>query len=197
MLLAIALLLAFQEQAQPTPVFGTTVVIPSGLRGDIYFLGHHPGAIPKVEKKRAKGTIYTTSLNVPPQDFKLGFPGVTDRLEWFAIDYTGKFYVSVPGVYRFQLTSDDGSELAVDSRKIIDNGGLHPPKIKEGEVCLATGIHDLRVLYFQGIKYLVALILEVAAPDQTKMQIFDTGSFKPPAGDPKEWPPSNPGPCAR
>jgi hypothetical protein len=33
------------------------------------------------------GTIHTSSLNIPPRIFTDGFPGVTDRFEWFAIDY--------------------------------------------------------------------------------------------------------------
>ena len=27
--------------------------------------------------------------------FREGFPGITDRFEWFAIEYTGTFYVTV------------------------------------------------------------------------------------------------------
>ena len=43
------------------------------------------------------GTIYTNSLNVSPQRFDESFPGITDRFEWFAIDYTGKFWIEQPG----------------------------------------------------------------------------------------------------
>ena len=42
--------------------------------------------LPKFEKMKPVGTIYTSSLNLPPQDFRQGFPGVTSRFEWFAID---------------------------------------------------------------------------------------------------------------
>jgi hypothetical protein len=189
------LLLAQTSPPDQPPVFGTTVVSPSGLQGNIYFLRRHNGAQPKVEKKRAKGTIYTTRLNIPPQDFTLGFPGVTDRLEWFAIDYRGKFYVTSPGTFRFRLTSDDGSELYIDGRKIIDNGGLHTPQAKDGTICLATGVHEIRVLYFQGPKYLVALILEVARPGEPSLRIFDTEAFKPPPGDPADWPKPESAPC--
>src|SRR5947199_345334 len=73
------------------------------------------------------GTIYTTSLNVPPQDFDKGFPGVTNRFEWFAIVYTGRIWVSIPGLYRFHLLSDDGSRLLVDGKRVLDNDGIHAP----------------------------------------------------------------------
>lgn len=183
--------------ADPTPIFGTTVVQPTGLEGDIYFLWLHDGWMPKAfGKGHIKGTVYTTRLNVPPQDFRQGFPGVANRLEWFAINYHGKFYVSRPGVYRFELTSDDGSELHIDGKKIIDDGGIHPPKTVDGSVCLATGIHAIRVPYVQGPKFSVALVLKVAPPGEG-MRIFDTNSFLPPQEDPAKWPAAQAGPCGK
>src|SRR5271166_6476239 len=109
MRLALLLFLLAAQTSSPqgtVPTFGTTVVLPYGLRGEIYLL--HPGTerLPKFEKLEPVGSIYTTSLNVPPRDFSQGVPGVTDRFEWFAIDYTGKFWIERPGIYRFALTSD-------------------------------------------------------------------------------------------
>ena len=106
--------------AQPTPAFGITVVIPSGLEGKIYHIRHNTSHLPDFGKMKAKGMIYTTSLNIPAQAFDQGFPGVTKRFEWFAIDYSGKFWVSKPGSYSFQLTSDDGSKLFVDDALVND-----------------------------------------------------------------------------
>ena len=131
------------------------------------------------------GVIYTSALNVPPQDFMKGFPGVTDRLEWFAIDYTGRFWIENPGEYRWALTSDDGSRLFIDGELAIDNDGLHPPITKFAQKTLAGGIHDIRVTYFQGPKYHVALMLEVAAAGE-QLHVFSTDEFKPPP-DPESW----------
>ena len=66
------------------------------------------------------GTIYTKALWVPPREFKEGFPGVTTRIEWFAIDFSGKFYVNQPGTYQFAIRSDDGSRLYIDGKQHID-----------------------------------------------------------------------------
>src|SRR5947209_2540591 len=132
--------------AQEPVVFGTTVVIPSGLRGAIYHIRHtSTGEAFNFDKLKPAGTIYTSSLNVPPQDFKQGFPGVTKRFEWFAIDYTGRFWIDTPGKYTFDLLSDDGGWLYIDDALIIDNGGLHPPEEKTGSVNLEGGIHRIRV----------------------------------------------------
>ena len=172
-------------EQDPVYVFGTTVVIPSGLQGVIYYISHSAKNLTELDKEKPRGTIYTTSLNIPPQDYKLGFPGITKRLEWFAIDYTGKFWIGKPGEYQWELTSDDGAMLYVDGQLVIDNGGLHPAVTLHGKTQLSGGTHTIRVPYFQGIKYHVALVLKVAGPGQD-FRVFSTEEFKPPA-DPTTW----------
>ena len=156
---------AQEKEQEPVYVFGTTVVIPSGLKGIIYFI-HSEKKLNDLLKEKPRGVIYTSSLNVPPQDYSLGFPGISKRLEWFAIDYTGRFWIDKPGEYRWELTSDDGSMLFIDDKLVIDNGGRHAPVTLKGTTQLSGGIHNIHVPYFQGIKYQVALVLKVAGPGQ-------------------------------
>src|SRR5580704_15930666 len=152
-------------QEEPVPVFGTTVVIPSGLRGLVYYIHHNRTQLPDFEKLKPAGpAIYTSSLNLPPQDFHQGFPGVTKRTEWFAIDYTGRFWIIDPGRYTFALLSDDGAKLYIDNEVVIDNDGQHPPQEKTGAIDLAGGVHGIRVSYFQGPKFQIALVLRIAGP---------------------------------
>jgi hypothetical protein len=160
--------------------FGTTVVLPSGLQGQIYHISKFAKQLPNFEKKKPSGTIYTTSLNIPTQDFHLGFPGVTKRNEWFAIDYTGRFWIEKPGRYKFILTSDDGAMLYIDDKPIIDNDGIHPTATKDGTEELTLGVHRIRVSYFQGPGFQLALILQVEPPGESP-RIFDTNEFKPPS----------------
>lgn len=177
---------AFGAQDEPLPVFGTTVVIPSGLRGLVYHIHHNSSKLPDFDKMKPAGPpIYTSSLNLPPQDFRQGFPGVTKRFEWFAIDYSGRFWITTPGRYAFSLLSDDGAKLYIDDQVVIDNDGTHPPLKQKGAIDLSSGIHRIRVSYFQGPKYYVALVLKVAGPGQ-EMHVFSTDEFKPPP-DPGEW----------
>ncbi|MCU1238429.1 MAG: hypothetical protein JWP63_6396 [Candidatus Solibacter sp.] len=173
------LFVAVLSAQEPPAKFGTTVVINSGLRGDIYFLHSDTKWLPDFRKMKPKGTIYTSSLNIPPQNFKEGFPGVTKRFEWFAIVYTGRLWIANPGDYRFVLTSDDGAKLWVDDRLAIDNDGIHWAMDASNRVTLTAGIHSLRVAYFQGPRQEVALILKVAGPGQ-RLHIFNTDEFKPP-----------------
>jgi len=185
LLLALASLAA-PAQEESTPIFGTTVVIPSGLRGLVYHIHHNTKALPDFAKLKPAGpAIYTSSLNLPPQDFRQGFPGVTKRMEWFAIDYTGKFWINDPGMYSFSLLSDDGAKLYIDDQLVIDNDGVHAPVEKTAAVELAGGIHRMRVSYFQGPKYLVALVLKIAEPGH-ELRVFSTDEFKPPP-DPGQW----------
>lgn len=177
---------ALAAQEEPVAVFGTTVVIPSGLRGLVYHIHHNSNSLPDFEKLKPAGpAIYTSSLNVPPQDFKQGFPGVTKRTEWFAIDYTGRFWIKDPATYMFSLLSDDGAKLYIDDQLVIDNDGQHPPQEKTGTVDLAGGLHRIRVSYFQGPKFQIALVLKVARAGE-QLRVFSTDEFKPPP-DPGEW----------
>ncbi len=85
------------QAEDPVAHFGTSVVISSGLRGDIYFIPPESTQLPNFSKLKPVGAIYTNELNVPRHAFDSGFPGVTDRFEWFAIDYTGKFWIEQQG----------------------------------------------------------------------------------------------------
>ena len=156
--------LGHAQDAPPVPTFGTTIVIPSGLRGKIYYIPRNSRRLPSFDKMKPVGTIYATALNVPSRPFNQGFPGVTRRFEWFAIDYTGRFWIQDPGVYEFSLTSDDGAKLYIDGRELIDNDGQHLPVTVQGRIDLSGGIHRMRVSYFQGPRYMVALVLKVAPP---------------------------------
>ncbi|HKD08565.1 MAG TPA: PA14 domain-containing protein [Bryobacteraceae bacterium] len=180
--LLLPLVLAAQDQVA---VFGTTVVIPGGLKGDIYYLPQGTPSLRSLAHLTPKGSLYTTSLNVPPQDFTLGFPGVTDRIEWFAIDYSGRFWIENPGLYRFRLVSDDGAMLYIDGQLICDNDGVHSPEVRLGSIRLAGGMHTIHIPYFQGPRTTVALMLEVAGPGE-EPRIFSTDEFKPPA-NPESW----------
>ncbi|MEO8132252.1 MAG: PA14 domain-containing protein, partial [Bryobacteraceae bacterium] len=146
---------------------------------------HNSSHLPEVEKRKPRGAIYTTSLNVPPQDFQKGFPGVTARFEWFAIEYTGRFWIEKPGAYKFQLTSDDGSKLYIDDALVVNNDGQHPPQTVTAAAELSGGIHRLRVSYFQGRRFQVALQLMIAGPGEP-FRVFSTDEFKPPP-NPETW----------
>lgn len=186
------LLAAFVAQAyaqppaqEPRVTFGTTVVSSSGLRGDIYFIPPGTGKLPRFEKLKSEGAIYTNVLHVPPRDFSEGFPGVTERFEWFAIDYNGRFWIQEPGRYNFYLLSDDGSKLYIDGKTVVNNDGVHASLGRSGGVTLKVGVHQIRVSYFQGPRFHVALILDYCRPG-ADWQAFNLDRFLPPPGH-EDW----------
>lgn len=158
--------------------FGTAGAVPFALQGRIYYLPEGTEGLPDFSRLRPQGTISTTVLNIPPQSFTTGFPGVTDRFEWFAIDYNGRINLPQAGTYTFRLSSDDGSKLFIDGREVIDNDGIHGLSSVDGEVQLAAGIHDVRVQYFQGPREEVALVLEWG-PNAEELRPLDFAALAP------------------
>lgn len=170
---------------KPAYTFGTTAVSSSGFQGHIYHLKEQTQTLPKLEKMKPAGTIYTNALNVWPQHFDEGFPGITERFEWFGIDYRSKLWIEKPGQYRFSLLSDDGAKLTIGKELIIDNDGNHGAGAVTGSALLTRGVHEIRVSYFQGPRFTVALVLAVAPPGEA-WRILNTDEFKPPK-NPEEW----------
>lgn len=184
-LLAILCALGAGLAQESPPSFGTTVVVPGGLRGDIYFLPKDTTVLPDFDALKPVGTIWASRLNVSPRHWSDGFPGVTDRFEWFAIKYTGRFWIEKPGRYSFALLSDDGSKLYIDDVPIIDNDCQHPPDARIAAAALSGGLHRIRVTFFQGPRDCLALVLAVAGPEGD-WRVFSTEEFKPPA-NPENW----------
>ena len=166
--------------------FGTTVVVASGLRGDVYFLHPDTVTLPKFNKLKPVGTLYTNGVYIPPREFSEGFPGISKRTEWFAIDYTGRFYVDKPGKYTFALISDDGSKLYIDGRVLIDNDGVHAPLRMDSTTRLEGGLHTIRLSYFQGPRFQLCLMLGVWGPEDKGFRAFNMNDFKPPS-NPEDW----------
>ena len=179
-------LFAAAAQEPSDVMFGTTVVGSSDLRGDIYLLKPETELLPGFKRMKPVGTIYTNTLQVTPRSFVQGFPGVTGQFEWFAIRYTGRFWIETAGHYQFRVLSDDGSKLWIDGELLVDNDGTHPPESVEGSATLSRGVHELRLDYFQGPRSHLALVLSIAGPGDGIFRPFDTRKHLPPV-DRAEW----------
>ncbi|MCX7645414.1 MAG: PA14 domain-containing protein, partial [Rhodobacteraceae bacterium] len=71
--------------------------------------------------------------------------GPTDN---FAARFTGDLVVEKGGRYTFYLRSDDGSQLFIDGRQVINNDGVHNNVEKTVTLTLSAGLHDIEVRYF-------------------------------------------------
>jgi alpha-L-rhamnosidase len=96
--------------------------------------------LPDFEKlKPAKsGNTYQISLKgleIPAQNFALVFSG------YIQIDHGGEFF--------FYTNSNDGSQLFINNKRVVDNDGEHGAKEMSGRIHLDAGRHPIKVTYFQ------------------------------------------------
>lgn len=75
---------------------------------------------------------------------------VGNRLENYALSINGAISVPTTGIYRFFLSSDDGSNLWIGGAKVVDNDGPHGTIEKSGRMYLKAGSYPIRVGYYQG-----------------------------------------------
>ena len=140
--------------------FGDSIPIPNGLVGKVYLLPDSTSMLPDFDTLTAlKNKIYTKTLNIPDRDWSEGFPGLRDRFEYFGIQYRGDIQVLKDSSYNFRLVSDDGSKLYIDDSLVVDNDGIHGDNAQSGSIFLKKGIHAMRLDYFQGPRFEIALQL--------------------------------------
>jgi Leucine-rich repeat (LRR) protein len=71
----------------------------------------------------------------------------------FAATWEGQFYVNAKGAQALDVTfflgSDDGSRLYIDGDLVINNPWIAPYRTMSNTITLDTGLHDLRVEFFE------------------------------------------------
>ena len=72
-----------------------------------------------------------------------------DTADHFAYDFHALFDAPEKAVYKFRLRSDDGAQLFIDGRMIIDNDGSHSANFVVGKVALEKGLHRIEIKYFE------------------------------------------------
>jgi hypothetical protein len=95
--------------------------------------------IPDFDSLEPEKTGNISSFNTSP----------TERKEHFGFCFTG--FISVPedGVYKFFVSSDDGSRLYIGDKWVVDNDGAHSSKQVSGRIALEAGLHTIKAEYFQ------------------------------------------------
>jgi alpha-L-fucosidase len=88
-------------------------------------------------KESAKGTV---------EDFDISLRKGTDK---FAYVFEGFINIPADGIYKFYTSSDDGSQLFIDDKLIVDNDGLHGMLEKSGQAPLARRAHRIKVTFFE------------------------------------------------
>jgi hexosaminidase len=86
---------------------------------------------------RASGSTNAVSLDGRTRD------------DEFGLRFSGFVKISVEGVYRFRLGSDDGSRFVLAGATVVDNDGLHGYVEREGAVRLLPGVYPIEIGFFE------------------------------------------------
>lgn len=91
---------------------------------------------------------------------------VAARPNNFALRFSGKMRIPVPGVYRFELHAQGGARLAIGGAPVALREGLHAEyRSAVGRVALEAGVHPFTLAYFKSFQWSdPALALYVRGP---------------------------------
>jgi len=98
----------------------------------------------------------------------------------FGFDFVGYYEAPTDGIYAFDLTSDDGSQMYFGSELFIDNDGLQQATSAKAAIGLKAGRHAIRVKYFEagGSE---TLRLTVTLPNGTEEEVPASSLFHDPS----------------
>ena len=140
-------------------IFSTEVQPGHGLVGQVYVPGSVISRMPDFDQLVPVYTFVTANLDVPIRSYTEGFPTpkMQSVVENFAIRFRAELEINMPGMYAFELYSDDGSQLYINGALVVNNDGIHPAMSRRGRIKLRTGIHPIEIHYFQGPRHAIAL----------------------------------------
>ena len=94
----------------------------------------------------------------------------------FVLVFEGFFYAETDGIYRFFISSDDGSRLWLNNELLADNDGVHGKMTIEGNEGLKKGYHPIKIEFFEA-RYGETLTLEVEEPGSVRKELDSTRIF--------------------
>ena len=69
--------------------------------------------------------------------------------DYFGFLFKGFVQAPVDGLYTFYTVSNAGSQLFIGDELVVDNDGAHATRERRGSIALATGLHEISVLFFE------------------------------------------------
>ena len=162
-------------------IFTTEVLPGHGLIGQVFVPGGPITKMPHFDRLAPIYTFVTANLDVPTRSYTQGFPTPEKQsvVENFAIRFQAELEIKTPGIYTFELTSDDGSQLYIDGALVVDNDGVHPTMIGRGRRQLTTGMHSVEIRYFQGPRHAIALQWLYQPPNSHRQIVPSTVIYRP------------------
>ena len=78
----------------------------------------------------------------------LEITGMDPKKEYWGLKWSGYIMAPKDGIYKFMLTSDDGSTLRLDNTVLIDNNGGHSTRERGGKAALKAGLHSIVITFY-------------------------------------------------
>ena len=73
--------------------------------------------------------------------------GIPGDPYYFAVHWTGSFYVAAAMTYNYEMRSDDDSWLFIDDSLVLDLGSIHPKETASYNVDLTVGWHNIDIFF--------------------------------------------------
>lgn len=119
-------------------IAGRFIPLQRGLLANYYpnIQWSEPAAFSLINPVINLDTVYNRRLVFPNKRYSIYWKG------WIRIDQ--------PGNYLFATRSDDGSNVYINGKLLIDNGGFHAVREIAEPIDLKAGFHQIEIGYFQG-----------------------------------------------
>nr|WP_199157149.1 family 20 glycosylhydrolase [Pedobacter sp. ASV2] len=104
-----------------------------------YYPKYYKSVTKLIESDRTDSAI-TEKIDIP----------IKDTAPSFGTRHKGYFYAAQDGIYTFYLKADDGSNLYINNKLLIDNDGLHSATEKSAQIALSKGYHPFELLFIEG-----------------------------------------------
>ncbi len=122
----------------------------NGLQAEVYTPGiSFLRAIPNFRWLKPVKTFVVDNINWHQRRGPFDELGIHHTRD-FAMRFRGRLLVENPGLHIFKIQSDDGAQVYVKRRRIVQNDGRQDFTTAYGPVELTTGLHDIEIRYFQG-----------------------------------------------
>lgn len=134
-----------------------------GLVAEYFKLSEAPLLLPRL-KKLVPDVVRTETVIHYPNSLS-AWPGLGSQFtNAFASRHTGYIYTEIQGNFTFFLSSNDGSRLRLDGKRIIDNDGEHGMVTRQASRNLVPGYHSVNIRHFE-TRGRTGLILEWSGPN--------------------------------